>query len=389
MSPNTTDMRLSKLEIEHGNVPDLLVKSLSRPVCRRGGYRGQGTVPRTVPDLFNIADSCVNHSMNALPFGNGTWNPADRVLLADGAWGTELMKLGLEHGECPEEWNIKNQDKVLSVARSYVDAGSDLILTNSFGASSIQLKRHNLEGRAAELNRLAAELSVRAAADAAAEPDWNGRSVVVVGDMGPCGRMYNMGEVGEAELFDSFAEQAAALRDGGAQWLLIETMIDRSEMEVAVRAAAATGLPVIASMTYTRTDDGYRTVMGDTPEACVETAAGAGASVIGANCGNGIDVYVNLARTLRALTDKPLWIKANAGVPEISGRKDGVPHESRGLLRPHTGPAGRRGEHRRRLLRNRSGVHQNRPENHPLTLPGHIDSGSTWRSFCPKPFPAF
>lgn len=252
-------------------------------------------------------------SMKAIPFGNGTWNPSERHLLADGAWGTEFMKKGLEQGDSPELWCLDRPEDVLAVARSYVRSGSDVILTDSFGASRIQLERHGISGKTAELNRAAAALSRKAADEAAAQ----GRTVVVAGDMGPSGKLFIMGEVEEEALFDSFAEQAAALKEGGAQWLLIETMIDRTEMEVAVRAAASVGLPVVASMTYEKTASGYRTVMGDTPEACVETALGAGASIVGANCGTGIDAYVELALHLRSLTDAPLWIKGNAGLPEI------------------------------------------------------------------------
>ncbi len=252
--------------------------------------------------------------MKAIPFGNGTWNPAERHLLADGAWGTEFMKRGLEQGDCPELWCADRPEDVLAVARSYAAAGSDVILTDSFGASSLQLERHGVSGRSVELNRAAAALSRRAADEAAAA---SGRTIVVAGDMGPSGKLFIMGEVEEEVLYASFAEQAAALKEGGAQWLLIETMIDRTEMEVAVRAAASTGLPVVASMTYEKTAAGYRTVMGDTPEACVETALAAGASIIGANCGTGIDAYVELARHLRSLTDAPIWIKGNAGLPEM------------------------------------------------------------------------
>jgi 5-methyltetrahydrofolate--homocysteine methyltransferase len=223
------------------------------------------------------------------------------------------MKRGLVQGDSPELWCLDRPDAVLEVARSYVRAGSDVILTNSFGASSVQLERHGISGKAAELNRAAAALSRKAADEAAAQ----GRTVVVAGDIGPSGKLFIMGEIEEEDLYASFAEQAAALRDGGAQWLLVETMIDRTEMEVAVRAAASTGLPVVASMTYERIASGYRTVMGDTPEDCVETALAAGASIVGANCGTGIDAYVELARHLRGLTDAPLWIKGNAGLPEI------------------------------------------------------------------------
>lgn len=251
--------------------------------------------------------------MKTIPFGNGTWDPSERHLLADGAWGTEFMRRGLVQGDSPELWCLDRPDDVLDVARSYVRAGSDVILTDSFGGSSVQLERHGISGKAAELNRAAAALSRKAADEAAAQ----GRTVVVAGDMGPSGKLYIMGEIEEDALYASFAEQAAALKDGGAQWLLIETMIDRTEMEVAVRAAAATGLPVVASMTYEKIASGYRTVMGDTPEDCVDTALAAGASIVGANCGTGIDAYVDLARHLRGLTDAPIWIKGNAGLPEI------------------------------------------------------------------------
>jgi 5-methyltetrahydrofolate--homocysteine methyltransferase len=233
--------------------------------------------------------------------------------LADGAWGTEFMKKGLVQGDSPELWCLDRPEDVLDVARSYVRAGSDVILTDSFGASSVQLGRHGIAGKAAEINRAAAALS-RAAADEAAK---SGRTVIVAGDIGPCGKLFIMGEIEEDALYASFAEQAAALKAGGAQWLLIETMIDRTEMEVAVRAASSTGLPVVASMTYEKTTVGYRTVMGDTPEACVESALDAGAAIVGANCGTGIDAYVELAGHLRSLTDAPIWIKGNAGLPEI------------------------------------------------------------------------
>jgi 5-methyltetrahydrofolate--homocysteine methyltransferase len=253
--------------------------------------------------------------MKTLAFGSGTWDPHTRVLLADGAWGTQFMNLGLPQGEAPEAWNLHKPEAVLTVARSYAQAGSDIILTNSFGASSIKLDRHGLAGQAYEINKRAAQLSVQAAAEASKV----GRQVIVGGDLGPCGKLVVMGEVEEDALYEVFSEQAQALKAGGAHWLVVETMIDRSEMAVAVRAAAATGLVVAATMTYELTSVGYRTVMGDTPEDCIRTALDEGASVVGANCGSGIDSYVDLARELRVLTDGPLWIKANAGLPEMVG----------------------------------------------------------------------
>jgi len=251
--------------------------------------------------------------MKSIPFGSRMWNPTEKTLLADGAWGTEFMKLGLAQGDSPEAWNLDNPEAVLAVARSYAASGSDIILTNSFGGSSLQLARHGRASKAAEINRRAAQLS----AQAAEEVSKGDRLVIVAGDIGPCGKLFVMGEVDEISLFDSFSEQAHALQSGGAHWILVETMIDRLEMQVAVKAAATTGLPVVATMTYEKMQTGWRTVMGDKPEDCIATAIEAGASIVGANCGTGIDSYVELAQILRALTDTPLWIKANAGLPEI------------------------------------------------------------------------
>lgn len=250
--------------------------------------------------------------MNTIPFGSGFWDPSCRPLLADGAWGTEFFKRGLEQGDSPEAWNLARPEDVLAVARSYVEAGSDIVLTNSFGGSRFQLERHGLASQVRELNRTAAALSAEAVRSTA-----SGREVVVAGDIGPCGKLFLMGEVSESDLYAAFVEQAEALAEGGASWLVVETMIDRTEMEVAVRAAASTGLPVVASMTYDRTDVGFRTVMGDSPAVCVEAAEAAGASLVGANCGAGIDAYQALAPVLRAATALPLWIKANAGLPQI------------------------------------------------------------------------
>jgi 5-methyltetrahydrofolate--homocysteine methyltransferase len=236
------------------------------------------------------------------------WNPSSEVLVADGAWGTEFLKHGLRPGDSPEEWNLRNPQTVEAVARSYVEAGSSIILTNTFGGTRFQLERHGLAGKVREVNKAGAELSLKAAA---------GRPVLVAGDMGPSGKLFIMGEVSEDELFSAFSEQAQALKEAGVHWLVIETMTDMGEMEVAVRAAAATGLPVVASMTYEKNPTGYRTVMGHAPEDCVAAAKKAGAAIVGANCGTGVDSYVELAKALVKLSDLPVWIKGNAGLPEL------------------------------------------------------------------------
>ena len=237
------------------------------------------------------------------------WDYKKEPLLADGAWGTELLKRGLEHGCSPEEWNLSNPDKVRDIALKYLNAGSRIILTNTFGGNSIQLKRHGIEGKAIDINRIGAELTSSAV---------NGKAVVA-GSMGPSGKMLLMGEVTEDELFNSFSAQAGALKQGGADWIVVETMIDIEEMAIAVRAASMeTGLPVVASMTYEKTKKGeYRTIMGNSLDDCFKRAVKEGASIVGANCGTGIENYINLARELCSVSSVPVWIKANAGVPEL------------------------------------------------------------------------
>ena len=232
------------------------------------------------------------------------------VLVADGAWGTEFFKRGLMQGHPPDEWNLAHPEMVREVTREYVQAGADIVLTNTFGANRFRLEAHGLSRQAKEINGAAVAIARESA----------GARTMVAGDIGPCGKFLSLGEVSTEELYDVFAEQARAL--AGVDWIVVESMTDVEEMAVAVRAAAETArVPVVASMTYNRTPKGYRTMMGNTVETCVGRAEEAGASVIGANCGSGIEDYVLLAPILRGLTRRPLWIKANAGVPRIVGGK--------------------------------------------------------------------
>ncbi len=236
------------------------------------------------------------------------WDPSTRVLLADGAWGTEFLKRGLAFGDAPEEWNLSRPEVPREIAGEYLAAGSELILTNTFGANRFQLQRHKLDDKTIEINRRGAELTKEAA----------GGKAVTLGDIGPSGKLLVMEEVTADELYESFREQAQALKDGGAEWIVIETMTDYQEMSLAVKAAKdCGGLTVVASMTYEKGNQGYRTVMGNSPEECVSAAIENGADIIGANCGTGVDAYVDLAIELKNLSDRPLWIKGNAGLPEI------------------------------------------------------------------------
>ena len=232
---------------------------------------------------------------------------AGKVTLADGAWGTELDKLGCPPGFCREEWNVSRPEVVEQVPRAYVAAGSEVILTNTFGANRFVLAGHGLAERVAEFNRAGAAISKRGA-DGQAK---------VFGSIGPSGKIVMRGEVNEDELFEAFREQAAALADGGADGLVVETMTELAEARAAVRAAKTTGLPVVGCMTFDSGRDKTSTMMGVTPEQAAEALIDAGADIVGCNCGIGIDNYIVVAAKLRAATDRPIWVKANAGLPEI------------------------------------------------------------------------
>lgn len=228
-------------------------------------------------------------------------------VLTDGAWGTELQARGLALGDFPDVWNLLRPDLVADVAQTYIEIGSRVILTNTFGANRLRLAGHALAKRVVEMNRKGVEISRRAA---------EGRACVF-GSMGPSGKMLLTGEITEDELRAAFDEQACALADAGADALVIETMTDLAEATQAVKAARATGLPVIACLVFGSGAKKDRTMMGTTPEEAVQTLEAVGADGVGANCGTGIEGFVEICRRLRAATDLPVWIKPNAGLPEI------------------------------------------------------------------------
>lgn len=232
---------------------------------------------------------------------------ASGPVVTDGGWGTQLQARGLPVGACPEHWNLEHAERVEDVARAYVDAGSQVILTNTFGGNPFVLARHQLQDRVQEINGRGAEISRRAAGDRA----------VVFGSIGPSGIMLMMGDVSAEQLQAGFAAQAAALAEGGAQGLVVETMSDPAEAKLAVAAAKATGLPVVGCMVFDSGPSKDRTMMGTTPEEAAAALVGAGADVIGSNCGQGIDGFVDICRRLQAASDVPIWIKANAGLPEV------------------------------------------------------------------------
>ena len=230
-------------------------------------------------------------------------------VVTDGAWATQLQARGLEIGVCAEAWNLSHPDRVEKVARRYVEAGSQVIITNTFGANRFALARHDLADRAAEINRAGVEVSLRAAAGQAR----------VFASMGPSGLMLVMDEVSPDEIQEAFAEQARAMAEAGAEGIVVETMSDPAEATLAVAAAVRTGLPVVACMTFDWGKDLDRTMMGTTPEEAAEKLVAAGADCIGSNCGQGIEGFVAICRRLHAACDRPIWIKANAGLPEVIG----------------------------------------------------------------------
>ena len=229
-------------------------------------------------------------------------------VVTDGAWGTQLQARGLPIGACPDEWNLTEPAKVEEVAAAYVAAGSRVILTNTFGANRIRLAEFNLTSQVAEINRRGAAISKRAA----------GQQALVFASIGPTGKMLVAGDVTEDELRSAFTEQAQALKEGGADALVIETMAELEEAQLALTAAQTTGLPVVVCMTF---DTGGRTMMGVAPDQAARQFTTAGADMIGSNCGNGIAAFIPICEALRAATDLPIWIKANAGQPEYADGK--------------------------------------------------------------------
>lgn len=230
-----------------------------------------------------------------------------KILVSDGAWGTFLQKKGLQLGECPEEWNVTHPGEVLDIARSYIDAGADMIETNSFGGTRFKLEKYGLANQVFELNKAAAELSRNAAGDK-----------FVLGSVGPTGKILMMGDVTEEELYEAFKEQAKGLEAGGADAIMIETMTDLEEAKLAIRAAKEnTRCEVFCTMTFEKTVSGeFRSMMGISPTEMVETLIDAGADLIGANCGNGIADMIGIVEEIRK-TDKniPVLVHANAGMP--------------------------------------------------------------------------
>ncbi len=236
-----------------------------------------------------------------------------RPLLADGATGTNLFEAGLTSGDSPELWNAARPDAIRALHQKFVDAGADIILTNSFGGNRRRLALHGLEGRTRELNRLAAG-NARAVAKSAERP------VVVAGSVGPTGDLLApLGPLTEDEAVAVFAEQIEGLRDGGADVVWIETMSSPEEIRAAARAAGLAGMPYTVTASF---DTAGKTMMGLAQAAFANLALGFDPQplALGANCGVGAaDLLVSILAMSEARPDAIVIAKANAGVPQWQG----------------------------------------------------------------------
>jgi len=231
------------------------------------------------------------------------------ILVMDGAWGTVLQTKGWEPGTCPESLNAEKPDMILKLVRDYIEAGADIVETNSFGGSLFKLAHYGKEADAATLNRKAAELSRQAA----------GKDIFVAGSVGPTGKLLLMGDVTKEALYASYSMQAEALLAGGADFICVESMQDIEEAEIAVKAAKASGASdIMASFAFEPTVQGdFKTMMGVTPSQAAEAMAEVGATILGANCGKGFNGMEKVIKELKdSVPGMPVAFYPNAGLPK-------------------------------------------------------------------------
>jgi methionine synthase I (cobalamin-dependent) len=232
-------------------------------------------------------------------------------VLTDGAWGTELQKRGLAIGETADLWNLARPGDVEAVAHSYVEAGSQVILSNTFRSNPVSLATPGAAASVVEINRLGVELARRAAGD----------GVRVFGSIGPIGKSLVRGEIDARTMSDAFTIQSHALATAGADALVLETFGDLDEARLAVRAAKSTGLPIIVSFVFVTREGRDRTLRGEEPSEVGRALAEEGVDAVGANCGAGPESFPRICRQLKEAAGLPVWLKPSAGLPSThSGR---------------------------------------------------------------------
>ena len=242
----------------------------------------------------------------------------ERPLLGDGAMGTQLQEAGLESGGCGEDWNVSRPERVVSIQKRYVDAGSDCLITNTFGGCRIMLARHGRADDVARINREGVRVARRAFGD---------RPGFVLGDIGPFGGLMEpLGDVKEADVRTAFDEQAAALVEAGVDAIIVETQTALEETAIAIEAARKAGAPcIIASFAFdvTTAGDEIRTMMGVDVEKAAGFVNGTAADVIALNCGSGVDMRwaARAAERYRAVCDLPIMAPPNAGLPVLENLK--------------------------------------------------------------------
>jgi methionine synthase I (cobalamin-dependent) len=234
---------------------------------------------------------------------------ANDITVADGGWSTQLQARGVPLEAPAELANLTHPHLVEALARDYVMAGARFITTNTFSANRFVFERRGLSQDLAEVNRTGAALAKKAV---------DGSGALVAGSIGPSGKILAVREVAEEQLAAAFAEQAAALAEGGADVIVLETFSEVAEILVALEAVGkAASLPVVASMSFDSGPQRTRTMMGARAEDCASALEEAGADVVGCNCGAGVATILPTVVALRANTKLPLWVKPNAGLPEL------------------------------------------------------------------------
>lgn len=233
-----------------------------------------------------------------------------KVLLCDGAMGTELQRRGLKVGDCPEEYNLSNSKMIQGIHKDYFDAGADIIETNTFGANRLRLKFYDLKNRVEEINLAAVNNAM----------EVRPKDKFIAGSIGPLGELLEpLGNITENYAYDIFSEQSKILEEGGVDFILVETMMAIEEAVIAVKAVIEnTFLPVAVSMTFELGKTGLKTPWGVDVQTAVKELTNAGADIIGSNCGKGFDEMIQVISEMRRLTTKPILAQSNAGIPELA-----------------------------------------------------------------------